>query len=46
MKDTNNNSVAYCPPNIRVIEINLDGILCQSGTYGANGQNGIWEDPE
>lgn len=46
MKDTNINSAVYCPPNIRVIEINLDGILCESGTYGATGQDGIWDSQE
>lgn len=32
MKDTNNNSVAYCPPAIKMIEVDVKRIICQSFT--------------
>lgn len=30
MKEINNNSAAYCPPNIKVIEVDTASIICQS----------------
>lgn len=30
MINTNNNSAAYCPPDIEVAEVDIAGIICQS----------------
>lgn len=30
MIDTNNNSAVYCPPDIKVIEVDIASIICGS----------------
>lgn len=32
MKEINNNSAAYCPPTIEVVEVDVASIICQSNT--------------
>lgn len=46
MKTTTTAIAAYVSPKIRVVEIDIQGIICESRDYSATGQNGIWEDPE
>lgn len=33
MKDTNNNSSVYCPPNIKLVEVDAESIICQGNPY-------------
>lgn len=34
--------IEYVSPHADVIEINAEGVLCESGTEGLNEKQGVW----